>query len=96
MTEKRTEVWNGIEIIRLPLIPRGSTSIGMIMNYISFMVSGVISGKLKNINADYVFSFEVSPMTQVLAGISFAKKLKVPHYLYVQDLWPEMWLRLQE
>lgn len=28
-------------------------------------------------------------MTQVLAGISFAKKLKVPHYLYVQDLWPE-------
>ena len=89
LTEKRTEVWNGIEIIRLPLIPRGSTSIGMIMNYISFMVSGVISGKLKNINADYVFSFEVSPMTQVLAGISFAKKLKVPHYLYVQDLWPE-------
>ena len=89
LTEKRTEIWNGIEIIRLPLIPRGSTSIGMIMNYISFMVSGVISGKLKNINADYVFSFEVSPMTQVLAGISFAKKLKVPHYLYVQDLWPE-------
>ena len=28
-------------------------------------------------------------MTQVLAGISFAKKLGIPHYLYVQDLWPE-------
>lgn len=89
LTKKRHEIWNGIEIYRIPLIPRGSSSIGMIMNYASFMVSGIFVGKLKNIKADYVFSFEVSPMTQVLTGISFAKKLKVPHYLYVQDLWPE-------
>lgn len=89
LTKKRYEVWNGIEIHRIPLIPRGSSSIGMMMNYASFMVSGTLAGKLKNIKADYVFSFEVSPMTQVLTGISFAKKLHVPHYLYVQDLWPE-------
>lgn len=89
LTKKRHEIWNGIEIYRIPLIPRGSSSIGMILNYLSFMVSGVLAGKLKSIKADYVFSFEVSPMTQVLTGISFAKKLKVPHYLYVQDLWPE-------
>ena len=89
LTKKRHEIWNGIEIHRIPLIPRGSSSIGMMMNYVSFMVSGMIAGKLKNIKADYVFSFEVSPMTQVLTGISFAKKLGVPHYLYVQDLWPE-------
>lgn len=89
LTKKRHEIWNGIEIYRIPLIPRGSSSIGMMMNYISFMVSGILAGKLKSIKADYVFSFEVSPMTQVLTGISFAKKLHVPHYLYVQDLWPE-------
>jgi len=89
LTKKRHEFWNGIEIYRIPLIPRGSSSIGMMMNYVSFMVSGMLAGKLKNIKADYVFSFEVSPMTQVLTGISFAKKLHVPHYLYVQDLWPE-------
>lgn len=89
LTKKRHEIWNGIEIYRIPLIPRGSSSIGMMMNYISFMVSGMLAGKLKNIKADCVFSFEVSPMTQVLTGISFAKRLKVPHYLYVQDLWPE-------
>lgn len=88
-TKKRHEVWNGIDIIRIPLIPRGSSSIGLVANYISFMILGIIAGKLKDIKADYVFSYEVSPMTQVLAGISFAKKLKVPHYLYVQDLWPE-------
>ena len=89
LIKKRHEIWNGIEIYRIPLIPRGSSSIGMIMNYLSFMINGMIFGKLKKIKADYVFSFEVSPMTQVMTGISFAKKLKVPHYLYVQDLWPE-------
>ena len=89
LTKKRHEIWKGIEIYRIPLIPRGSSSIGMVFNYLSFMLSGMIAGKLMKIKADYVFSFEVSPMTQVLAGISFAKKLGVPHYLYVQDLWPE-------
>lgn len=80
---------DGIEIYRIPLIPRGTSSIGMVLNYVSFMLSGIIAGKIKRIKADVVFSFEVSPMTQVLTGISFAKKLKAPHYLYVQDLWPE-------
>lgn len=89
LTKKRHETWNGVEIIRLPLIPRGSSSIGMVLNYLSFMISGVIAGKLKKIDADIVFSYEVSPMTQVLTGISFAKRLHVPHFLYVQDLWPE-------
>ena len=89
LTKKRHEIWNGIEVYRIPLIPRGSSSIGMVLNYLSFMLSGIIAGKLMKILADYVFSFEVSTMTQVLAGISFAKKLRVPHYLYVQDLWPE-------
>lgn len=89
LKKKRHEIWNGIEIIRIPLIPRGTSSIGMVMNYASFMVSGILAGKFKDVKADLVFSFEVSPMTQVLTGISFAKRLSVPHYLYVQDLWPE-------
>lgn len=89
LTKRRHEIWKEIEIIRIPLIPRGKSSIGMIMNYISFMLSGILAGKIKKVKADLVFSFEVSPMTQVLTGISFAKKLRVPHFLYVQDLWPE-------
>lgn len=87
--KKRYEEWNGVEIIRIPLVSRGKGSIRLVLNYLSFMISGFVAGKTKRIDADIVFSFEVSPMTQVLAGISFAKKLKVPHYLYVQDLWPE-------
>ncbi len=89
LTKKRHEEWNGIDIYRIPLIPRGNNKIGMILNYLSFMISGKLAGRFMKIDADMVFSFEVSPMTQVLTGVTFAKRLKVPHLLYVQDLWPE-------
>ncbi len=87
--KKRREKYNGIDIIRIPLIPRGKNSIMLVLNYLSFVVSGffwMISTKIK---ADYVFIFEVSPMTQALPGVWYAKRRKVPCYLYVQDLWPE-------
>jgi glycosyltransferase involved in cell wall biosynthesis len=41
------------------------------------------------IDADLVFNFETSPMTQALVSVWYAKKKKIPHYIYVQDLWPE-------
>ena len=89
LTKKRHEIWKGIDIYRIPLIPRGKSKVGMILNYLSFMISGKAAGRFMKIDADVVFSFEVSPMTQVLSGVAFAKRLKVPHLLYVQDLWPE-------
>ena len=89
LTHKRNEKWNGINIVRIPLIPRGNNSIGMICNYFSFVLSGFIWNLFTDIEADYVFNFEVSPMTQALVGVWYAKKRKIPCYLYVQDLWPE-------
>lgn len=86
---RRRELWNGVEIIRIPLIPRGSSSIGMIINYLSFVVSGFLWKSMTDIRADFVFTFEVSPMTQALIGCWYKKKYHVPHYLYVTDLWPE-------
>lgn len=86
---KRRETWNGIEIIRIPLIPRGKNSIGMILNYLSFVVTGFFWKLTTKIEADYVFNFETSPMTQSLLGVWYAKKHKIPFFLYVQDLWPE-------
>lgn len=88
-TKKRTETWNGIKIIRIPLIARGHSSIGMVLNYYSFVVSGWFWNRFNKVDADLVFSFETSPMTQVKVGCGYAKKHKIPHFLYVQDLWPE-------
>ncbi len=95
---KRHETWNGVDIIRIPLIPRGNSSnklinaMGMAANYLSFVYSGrkwVKSKEAQNLHADIVFTFEVSPMTQALIGVWYGKKYKVPSFLYVQDLWPE-------
>lgn len=88
-TKKRKEQWNGINIIRIPLIARGHSSIGMVLNYYSFVISGWFWNRFNKIKADIVFSYETSPMTQVKVGCGYAKKHKVPHFLYVQDLWPE-------
>lgn len=88
-TKKRHEKWNGIEIIRIPLIARGHSAVGMVLNYISFVISGWFWNKFSKLKADIVFSFEVSPMTQVIVGCRYAKKHKIPHFVYVQDLWPE-------
>lgn len=89
LSKKRKEHWNGIEIIRIPVIPRGNNAIGMILNYLSFPVSGFFWKLFTKIKADYVFMFETSPMTQCVIGVWYAKKRKVPLYLYAQDLWPE-------
>ena len=89
LLHKRTEEWNGIKIVRIPLTARGHSSIGLAANYISFVISGYLWKCLTKIKADYVFTFEVSPMTQALIGVWYAKKHRIPHYLYVQDLWPE-------
>lgn len=87
--KKRKETYNGINIIRIPLIPRGNSAIMLVSNYISFVVSGYFWQLLTKIKADFVFIFEVSPMTQALPGVWYAGKRKIPCYLYVQDLWPE-------
>ena len=87
--ENRTENYNGVEIIRIPLVARGHSSIKLFLNYISFVVSGYWWKIRTKLEADYVFTFEVSPMTQALIGVWYTKKHKVPNYLYVQDLWPE-------
>ncbi len=87
--KKRKETVNGIEVIRIPLVARGKSKVGLALNYLSFVVSGFFWKCFTRLKADIVFTFEVSPMTQALIGVWFAKRRKIPHYIYVQDLWPE-------
>ena len=35
--KKRKEIWNGVKVIRIPLIARGKTPIGLVLNYFSFL-----------------------------------------------------------
>lgn len=87
--KRRSEVYKGINIIRLPIIPRGNNSIMLALNYLSFVISGFFWKSFTKLDADQVFIFEVSPMTQALPGVWYAQRKKVPCFIYVQDLWPE-------
>lgn len=87
--KKRRESYNGMDIIRIPLIARGKGAVGMCLNYLSFVVSGFFWKCFTPLKCDMVFNFEVSPMTQVLVGVWYAQRRKIPCWLYVQDLWPD-------
>lgn len=87
--KKRKEVYEGVNVIRIPLIPRGNNAIMLVLNYLSFVFFGFFWNLFTRIKADKVFIFEVSPMTQALVGVWYALKRKIPCYIYVQDLWPE-------
>lgn len=87
--KRRNENLNGINIIRIPIIPRKKSSMTMALNYLSFVISGWFWKLFNKENFDMVFVYEVSPMTQALPAVWIAKKLKIPCYIYVMDLWPE-------
>lgn len=86
---KRRGSYMGADIIRIPLIARGHGALGMCLNYVSFVISGFFWKCFTPLKADMVFNFEVSPMTQALVGVWYAKRRRIPCWIYVQDLWPE-------
>ncbi|MDT2764692.1 glycosyltransferase family 4 protein [Enterococcus asini] len=86
---RRTEEHEGIKIIRVPIVPRKKSSVMMGLNYLSFVASASIWKIFHKEDYDFVFIYEVSPMTQAIPAVQFAKKKKIPCYIYVMDLWPE-------
>jgi len=87
--KQNKQTYRGIEIIRLPIVPRGNNSLMLALNYASFVVSGFFWQLFTSLKPDNVFIFEVSPMTQALPGVWMSKRRNIPCYIYVQDLWPE-------
>lgn len=85
----KKEIWEGIDIYRIPMVPRGSTKLQLILNYISFVISGYIFQYLYPKDVDIVMTYEGSPITQALPAIWYANKLNINHSIYVLDLWPD-------
>jgi glycosyltransferase involved in cell wall biosynthesis len=88
----RQELVEGIEVIRVPLVPRGHGSgLRLILNYLSFMVSGLLIAPfiLRGRRFDVVFVFGLSPLIQALPAILISKIKRAGLVLWVQDLWPE-------
>lgn len=86
------EVWNDITIHRLPILPRGMNSkYGLVLNYLSFILSGLLLGPfmLRKKQFDVIFVYAPSPIFQVIPASFIGWLKKIPVVLWVQDLWPQ-------
>lgn len=89
--KKRRENYHGVEVIRVPLVPRRKgKKINLILNYFSFAFFATLlapffcRGKF-----DVIFVFEPSPITVGLPALLLKKIKRIPIFFWVQDLWPE-------
>ncbi|MGI2104669.1 glycosyltransferase family 4 protein [Shewanella frigidimarina] len=87
----------GAKVYRVPIIPRkNGKGFNLILNYVSFMISGAVVGpfKLRNKKFDKIFVFAVSPITSAIPAIVLGKLKKASVTVWVMDLWPETLLSL--
>ena len=83
--------YGGARVIRVPVLPRGTGSLRLMLNYLSFVVSGIVFGswRLRGVETDVIFVFEPSPVTVGLPAVWLSKIKNAPVLFWVLDLWPE-------
>ncbi|VVQ05953.1 hypothetical protein PS910_04309 [Pseudomonas fluorescens] len=83
--------YHGTEIIRVPLVPRGTRKISLALNYLSFFMSASTVGayKLKGREFDAIFMNAVSPVMAAIPAIIIGRLKRTPVFVWVLDLWPE-------
>ncbi len=90
--KKNREVINGVNIVRIPRIPRGKgNKIKLGLNYFSYLVSLSFYIRFHSIKKDYdaVLVHMTSPFFLGLPAVWLKKKKSIPLIFWVLDLWPE-------
>lgn len=89
--KSKYNTYEGCEVIRAPIIPRGKTSFKLILNYISFVISAscISLFRLRKHNFDKIFVCQLSPVTSALPAVLYGKLFTVPIFMWVLDLWPD-------
>jgi glycosyltransferase involved in cell wall biosynthesis len=89
---KRTrESWNGVDIVRVPLVPRGSRSrFRMAANYLSYAFTASLMGPMRCAGKyDAIFVYQISPATMGIPALVLRFFKAAPIFYWLQDLWPE-------
>lgn len=83
--------YEGAEVIRVPLMPRGQGGLRLMLNYLTFAVSASIVGlwKLRGRQFDVIFAYQLSPVTVGVPAALIRAVKRVPLVFWVLDLWPE-------
>jgi len=87
----RYAVYEGAEVVRVPVVTRGRSRLRLAFNYLSAMLSGASLGtwRLRGKPFDAIFVFQPSPITTCLPAILIGRLKRAPVLLWVLDLWPE-------
>ncbi|MFA6061479.1 MAG: glycosyltransferase family 4 protein [Gallionella sp.] len=85
------EAAHGFNINRIPLMARGSGGLRLALNYLSFVISGLLFAPwmLRKKTIDVIFIYAPSPILQAIPAIFLGWLKGCPVVLWVQDLWPE-------
>lgn len=85
------ETWHGADINRIPLLPRGRGGVSLALNYLTFILSGLLFAPwmLRGKRFDVIFIYAPSPILQAIPAIFLGRLQGCPVVLWVQDLWPE-------
>lgn len=83
--------FEGAEVVRVPLLPRGNGALRLMLNYASFVVTGMFIApfKLRGRKFDRIFVYETSPITVGLPSSVLRWVKRAPVAFWVLDLWPE-------
>ena len=81
----------GAEIVRVPLVPRGKSSLRLVLNYLSFVITGLTLGlwRLRGRRFDAIIVVQLSPVTAALPGLALRRLKRAPLLMWVLDLWPD-------
>lgn len=87
----QSETYHGVLVHRVPLLPRGNGGVRLALNYLSFVITGLLMApwKLRKKKYDVIFVYALSPILQALPAIFLAWLKGARTVLWVQDLWPE-------
>lgn len=86
---KCRETVSGVQVIRVPLIPRGQCFIRLAMNYVSFALTSCIKILFLKHDFDVVYVYQLSPVTMALPALLYKKITGKKILLYCLDIWPE-------
>lgn len=77
-------------VVRVPIVPRGNSVAGLLLNYFSFAMSGLLLGpwKLRGRRFDAIFVFQTSPISAALPAILLRWLKRAPMLMWILDLWP--------
>jgi glycosyltransferase involved in cell wall biosynthesis len=83
--------YQGAQIVRVPMLPRGKGGVRLLLNYLTFAVSASLLGpwRLRGRQFDAILAYEPSPITVGIPAVVFRAFKKAPLAFWVLDLWPE-------